>query len=307
MAYNAEAVAQYFDTLAEGEWLRLESTLQGRIKYAVHRHFIAKYVHPTMHVLDVGSGPGRFALDLVELGADVTLVDISPVQLDLARSRLAAREATGQVRAFHRLDVLDLTSLAPDSYDAVVCFGGAVSYTRERYLDALRQLVRVARPGAPILLSVMSLFGVMRLLGPLDAAAMLETTNDHLDFSAVLSADSVICTRPTSTEFHQPMALFTSTGLRAALVEVGLEVQVLATANPFLPEFLAVPKITASERAAQTLVDLEVALCEQPGLVDAGGHLLVVARKRAETVRGFSARCSARPGRAPSRASWPRR
>lgn len=281
MAYNAETVAEYFDTLADGEWLRLESTLQGRIKYAVHRHFVTRYIRPAMQVLDVGSGPGRFALDLVELGADVTLVDISPVQLNLARERLAAKGTLGQVKAFHHLDVLDLTSLAPDSYDAVVCFGGAVSYTRERYLDALRQLIRVARPGAPILLSVNSLFGVMRLVGPLDAAAVLETTNDHLDWSAVLSAAGVVCTKPTSPEFHQPLALFTSAGLRAALVQLGLDVEVLATANPFLPEFLSVPKIAASERAAQTLVELEVALCEQPGLVDAGGHLLAVARKPA--------------------------
>ena len=279
MTYNAEAVTHYFDKLAEKEWLRLESTLQGRIKYAVHRHFIAKHIRPAMHVLDVGSGPGRFALDCVELGADVTLVDISPVQLELARKRLANQGALERARGFHRLDALDMTSLAADSYDAVLCFGGAVSYTRERYLDALRQLVRVARPGAPILLSVMSLFGALRLLGPLDAATMLETANDHLHWDAVLSAAGVICTRPTSTEFHQPLALFTSVGLRAALVELGLEVRALASANPFLPEFLPVPKIAASERAAQTLVDLEVALCEQPGLVDAGGHLLAVAVK----------------------------
>lgn len=279
MTYNADAVAHYFDKLAEGEWLRLESTLQGRIKYAVHRHFIAKYIRPAMHVLDVGCGPGRFSLDCVELGAEVTLVDISRVQLELARERLATQGALERVRGFHHLDVLDITSLAADSYDAVVCFGGAVSYTRERYLDALRQLGRVARPGAPILLSVMSLFGAMRLVGPLDAATVLETANDHLDWDAVLSAAGVICTRPTSTEFHQPMALFSSAGLRAALVELGLEVRALASANPFLPEFLAVPKITASERAAQALVDLEVALCDQPGLVDAGGHLLAVAIK----------------------------
>ena len=279
MTYDAEGVAHYFDKLAEREWLRLESTLQGRIKYAVHRHFIAKHIRPAMHVLDVGSGPGRFALDCVQLGADVTLVDISPVQLDLARERLAAGGALERVRGFHRLDVLDIGSLPADSFDAVVCFGGAVSYTRERYLDALRQLARVARPGAPILLSVMSLFGAMRLVGPLDAATVLETANDHLDWDAVLSAAGVTCTRPTSSEFHQPMALFTSVGLRAALVELGLEVRTLASANPFLPEFLAVPKIAASERAAQTLVDLEVALCDQPGLVDAGGHLLAVAIK----------------------------
>lgn len=279
MTYDAESVARYFDNIVEQEWLRLESTLQGRIKYAIHHHFIAKHIRPGMHVLDAGCGPGRFAIDCAELGADVTLVDISPVQLEAARERLASRGALDRVRGFHRLDVLDLTSLPADSYDAVMGFGGVVSYTRECYPDALRQLARVARPGAPILLSVMSLFGAMRLVGPLDAATALETVNDHLDWDAVLSAAGVVFTRPTSNEFHQPMALFSAAGLRAALVEAGLEVQTLATANPFLPEFLAVPKLESSERATERLVDLEVTLCDQPGLVDSGSHLLAVAIK----------------------------
>jgi ubiquinone/menaquinone biosynthesis C-methylase UbiE len=279
MAYDPQGVTDYFDALAEREWSRLEATLQGRIKYAVHRKILAKYIRPFMHVLDVGCGPGRFAIDCVDAGADVTLVDISSVQLQLARERFAAQGKVDRVKAFHCLDILDLTSLVPDSYDAVVCFGGAISYTRERHLEALRQLIRVARPGAPILLSVMSLFGAMRLLGPLDAAGVLETVNDHLDWSDVLSGAGMIYTKPRSTEFHQPLALFSSTGLHAVLAELGLRVETCAAANPLLPEFLQVPTIAASERASQTLIDLEVALCEQPGLVDGGGHLLAVARK----------------------------
>lgn len=279
MPYDPAGVTEYFDALAEAEWSRLEATLQGRIKYAVHRKILAKYIQPSMQVLDVGSGPGRFAMNCLDIGAEVTLVDISPVQLQLARDRLAAHGKLDGIKGFHRLDVLDLTSLAQESYDAVVCFGGAVSYTRERYVEALRQLVRVARPGAPILISVMSLFGAMRLLGPFDAANVLETVNDHLDWSQVLSGTGVVLTKRASTEFHQPLALFSSAGLRAALVDVGLTVEALAAANPFLPEFLPVPKIAASERASQTLIDLEVALSEVPGLVDGGGHLLAVARK----------------------------
>jgi hypothetical protein len=119
----------------------------------------------------------------------------------------------------------------------------------------------------------------MGLVGPLDAATVLENVNDHLDWDAVLSGAGVVLSRPTSTEFHQPLALFSSTGLRSALVEAGLEVRTLASANPFLPEFLPVPKIAASERAARMLVDLEVALCGQPGLVDTGSHFLAVALK----------------------------
>jgi hypothetical protein len=100
-----------------------------------------------------------------------------------------------------------------------------------------------------------------------------------LDWDAVLSGAGVVFSRPTSTEFHQPLALFSSAGLRSALVEACLEVRTLASANPFLPEFLPVPKMEASDRASQMLVDLEVALCDQSGLVDTGSHLLAVALK----------------------------
>jgi len=39
------------------------------------------------------------------------------------------------------------------------------------------------------------------------------------------------------------------------------------------------PKIAASTVASDRLVELEVALCEETGLVDAGGHLIAVGRR----------------------------
>jgi 2-polyprenyl-3-methyl-5-hydroxy-6-metoxy-1,4-benzoquinol methylase len=279
MTYDRRAVAEYFDALADREWDRLETSLQGRIKCAIHQRLIAEHVQPGMRVLDVGAGPGRFAVDVVERGARVTLVDLSQVQLDLAQKRLTALGALDRCSGFHRLDVLDLSSLAAASYDAVVCFGGAVSYTRERHVDALHQLARVTRPGGRILLSVMSLFGTLRLLGPLDASIFLETVEDHLDWHAVSSGASVVYTRVGSPEFHQPLALFTASGLRAALISTGFEVEGIATSNPLVAELQSLPKITESPSAARALSSLEIALSQQPGLLDAGGHLLAVARR----------------------------
>jgi len=66
MTYDERTVADYFDALGDREWDRLETSLQGRIKYAVHQRLIAQQVLPGMRVLDVGAGPGRFALDIVE-------------------------------------------------------------------------------------------------------------------------------------------------------------------------------------------------------------------------------------------------
>ena len=76
MTYEPDSVRQYFDAFAKREWNRLSDSIQGRVKYGIHRQFIEKVVRPEMQVLDAGCGPGRFAIDLIELGAHVTLVDL---------------------------------------------------------------------------------------------------------------------------------------------------------------------------------------------------------------------------------------
>ena len=280
MSYDADALRAFFNAYGEREWDRLDKTLPGRVKLAVHRKVLSEHVRPGMRVLDVGSGPGRFAIEIARMGATVTLVDLSDVQLDLARARIVEQGESERVDGFHRLDVLDLSTLEANAYDAVVCFGGAISYTTRHYQDAIAQLARVARPGAPVLVSVMSLLGALRLIGPLDAASFLETRDDHLDWKTVLAGADVVLTNPTSNEFHRPMALFTSRGLRDALTVAGLEVELIGTSDVFVPEYSQIPRLSASSRAAETLIELEVAMYDQPGLVDAGGHLIGVARKR---------------------------
>lgn len=279
MPYDASGVRAYFDVYAGQEWARLEETVQGRTSYAVHRRVLERSARAGMRVLDIGAGPGRYAIDLARLGCAVTVADLSPVQLDLARQHLEEAGLLPRVAAFRELDVTELGELEPDSFDLVVAFGGVLSYTCELYPKALRELVRVARPGAPVLVSVMSLHGTLRLAGPLDAAAVLARLDDHLDLPAALAGDDVVFTRPGSPEFHQPMALFTSEGLRAALSGAGLAVEAIASANPLLPYFQNVPRIAEQTEAETALRQLELAACECPGLRDAGGHIIAAARR----------------------------
>jgi 2-polyprenyl-3-methyl-5-hydroxy-6-metoxy-1,4-benzoquinol methylase len=280
MTYDSESVRAYFDAFGEREWDRLDDTLQGRSNYAIHKRFLDEYVTRGTRALDIGAGPGRFAIDLIELGAGVTVADISQVQLDLARTRIKERGLLDLVVAFRQLDVLDLKSIDNDTYDVVVCFGGVVSYTREHYASALAELARVIRPNGLLLLSVMSLYGALRLVGPLDAASALETIDEHLDLNAVLSGEQVVFMRQESTEFHQPLALFTSVGLIRALSDAGLSVEKLASANSILTQYSRVPKLEASAAARDALQKLEAVVAGFPGLLDAGGHLVAAARRR---------------------------
>lgn len=96
---------------------------------------------------------------------------------------------------------------------------------------------------------------------------------------AFLAGEDVVYTKFDSSEFHQPLALFTAVGLRSALTKAGLETVALATSNPLIPEFQQLPRITASTSAGERLVELETRLCEHPGLVEAGAHLIAVGLK----------------------------
>jgi len=279
MRYDPQGVQAFYDGYGTREWDRLEQSLQGRCKYAIHRRYLDQYVPEGARVLDVGCGPGRFALDLARRNARLTLADISQAQLDQARRHLQDAGLLDQVQAFHRLDMVDMPGLADESYDAVVCYGAALSYTYDCYEAALRELARVLCPGGRLLISVVSLYGTLRLIGPLDAHEFLELPDMHIEWQAVLSGAGVVYSRPGSHEFHQPMVLFTSDALRQALERVGLRVIEMAAANPVVSEAAQIPKITGSADAAAALTALEVALCSRPGLVDTGEHLLVVADK----------------------------
>jgi SAM-dependent methyltransferase len=279
MLYDPQVVRAFYDNIGTREWERLEQTLQGRIKYSIHRCFLDKYVPEGVRVLDAGCGPGRFALDLARRGACLTLSDISQVQLDQARQRFETAGLLERVQAFHCLDIVNMHELWDASFDVVVCYGAALSYTCDQYQAALNELARVICPGGRLLISVNSLFGNLRLLGHYDDCSFLETPDAHMDWEAVLSGRGVIYTRPGSPKFHQPFVFFTSEGLRRALEQAGLQVIEMAAANPVVSERVQIPRITASAQASAALTALEVAICNKPGLVDTGEHLLAVADK----------------------------
>lgn len=102
------------------------------------------------HILDAGCGSGWYAMQLLERGAIVNGIDLSPAMVDYARVRLRAAGVDERVT----LRVADLAQQLPFA-DAT--FDGIVSPLVMHYMrdwrPALREMRRVLRPDGWLLFS----------------------------------------------------------------------------------------------------------------------------------------------------------
>jgi SAM-dependent methyltransferase len=161
-AEDREATRAYYDEFGDAEWNRLVGDVAGRVSLEVHRRFLARFVRPGARVLEVGAGPGRFTTELAGLGATIVVTDISPVQLDLNKRYVGSTDAEGAVERRELLDVCDVSRFADGEFDAVLAYGGPLSYAFEETEAALRGLLRITARGGVVVGSVMSMLGTWR-------------------------------------------------------------------------------------------------------------------------------------------------
>lgn len=85
---DLNSVEHLYDTGCEHEWHRLE---RHRTEFGVTLRAFADFLPPPpARIIDVGGGPGRYAIALAERGYDVTLLDLSQENLALAKTKAGA-------------------------------------------------------------------------------------------------------------------------------------------------------------------------------------------------------------------------
>lgn len=269
---DRKTIRAFYDEMGEAEWRRLEETPRGRVSFEVHRRFLSKFIRPGSRVLEVGAGPGRFTPVLAALGASVAVTDISPVQLELHRRHVSGTSAEGAVESRGLLDVCDTSHVSEGSFDAVVAFGGPLSYAFEEADQALSGLIRITRPSGVVLASVMSLLGTWRYFfrGVIEETQIVgESANDLVLTSGDLRhfGGKHIC------------LMFRSSEVEGLVRRCGGTVVAMSASNwASLAEEDLVSQLEGDEDRWSRFLEHEVAACAEPGALDGGTHILFAAR-----------------------------
>ena len=120
-----------------------------RLLYRASMHALESEPFPGKRVLDYGCGPADFGVWMATEGAEVTLLDLSPLAIELGLKRARASGVTRRVKGV-AADASKLDMFADAAFDLV--FASASLHHTLKYPGAMEELVRVMRPGGRLVL-----------------------------------------------------------------------------------------------------------------------------------------------------------
>ncbi len=114
--HKIDTIRSYYNYNPEIEWARLEGF---HFEFEITKRMLKRHMKPGK-VLDIGGGPGRYALYLAKLGYDVTLVDLSDQNVAFVRKK--AKELGLNIKCY-QADARNLSKLPLESYDNILLMG----------------------------------------------------------------------------------------------------------------------------------------------------------------------------------------
>ena len=152
-------VEDFYDRSAGQEWNRLE---RHRTEFAVTMKALLNHLpEAPADLIDIGSGPGRYSLELARAGYRVTLVELSMASLDLAIEK-ASQAGLKYEDVFHR-NATDLSGVSTNSYQGALLLGPLYHLLeKEKRVKALLEAKRVLKKDGLIFGSFITRFAPFR-------------------------------------------------------------------------------------------------------------------------------------------------
>jgi ubiquinone/menaquinone biosynthesis C-methylase UbiE len=137
----------------EGVAAGYDAALADSSLFQVDQEFVARHCPAGGHLLDLGCGTGRLLIDFAARGCRVVGVDLSAPMLRVAQARATA---TGVAVDLVQANLVELSCLAPESFDCAACLFSTLGMIRgaDARHRVLEHAWRVLRPGGHLLLHV---------------------------------------------------------------------------------------------------------------------------------------------------------
>jgi SAM-dependent methyltransferase len=152
-------IEKFYDDNVQQEWARLA---HHRTEFALTQQALAEFLpKPPGPILDIGGGPGRYALSLAEQGYAVTLVDLSQKNLTFAQQQAQARGLT--LTDILQANGLDLAPLPRSHFAAALLLGPLYHLlTHAERRQAVLEAKRTLQPGGYIFAAFITRFASLR-------------------------------------------------------------------------------------------------------------------------------------------------
>ena len=266
-----ERVRQRYAGKASQEWERLCSTPITRIEYMITSHVLERYLPKYGVILDAGSGPGRYALDLALKGYRVIMLDIVREMLQFGQQEV--RDANFQDKVMQVEGSIVSLPYQDNCFDAVICLGAPLSHItdfRARW-EAMAEIARVVRPGGRLFMTGMSRLACYR-----GAVFWLKSHPEFMD--QIIDAEKRAGGLIDGSQLWYNFAPGELADLAAwAGLEVIDQIGCEGLANHLPLENLEQVESDVSYWPVWKQILLET--CNEPSVVGISNHLLVVASK----------------------------
>jgi len=157
MVDDISDIADFYDRNPEKEHQRLE---KHQLEFDLTWRFLEEYLPPEGDILEIGASTGRYTLPLAEQGFTITAVDLSPVQIEFSRKRIAAAGLDDAV-TFVVADARDLSRITRQDFDAVLLMGPLYHLVEAAdRKSALQEAYDRLRMGGMIFSSFISRYGI---------------------------------------------------------------------------------------------------------------------------------------------------
>jgi SAM-dependent methyltransferase len=272
-----ENVKKYYASF--DEWARLGRPT-GRLEFERALGFLDRFLPRPCRLLDLGSGPGRYAIELANRGHHITLADLSSAQLEIAHDKIAEAGLKGNVEGFYELNATNLDCFDAESFDAVVAFGPFYHLiAREDRQKAAGEIARVVRPGGFVFVAfVPPFFHLSHLI-----ARAVSNPEQVGKENFIEALEKGVFINRHDTGFQEAYFAYPSE-IEETLAGVGLQCQLIASlrgiANAFEAELYSIAE--RDHELFSTIMDILDRTSTITSVVEMAGHALAVARKTTE-------------------------